>query len=79
MQPYCTSVIKAEALTLEDLDNDIDIVSRGDLPPECKILYDRVAGENISVDNLDFPLAETILKSINNENGWCQLKIREKL
>lgn len=61
-------------------------VCRGDLPEECKVLYDKVAGPNVQLSYPEFDdhFARTILNSINNANNstgvkrWCAAKIEEK-
>lgn len=74
--PLC--VKDTAELTMTDIAENKYLPS-ANLSPVAKKLYDNIAGPNFVLNTPDFPeFAEAIEFSINNNNGWCYKKLREK-
>jgi hypothetical protein len=79
INPFSTAVLKSDEISLVDIAGDRVIVCRGDLPPECKVLYDKVTGEGVVLDYPGFPFAKTVLESLLTPGRWCYEMKKKKI
>jgi predicted metal-dependent enzyme (double-stranded beta helix superfamily) len=71
-------VISSDEITMEMIANYKFAIS-ANLTSECQKLYANVAGKEFILDTDDFPkFSEAIKRSINNPDGWCYKKLKEK-
>ncbi|QFS51589.1 cysteine dioxygenase [Nostoc sphaeroides] len=71
-------VISNDEITMEFVAN-YEFTISANLTPECQKLYANIAGKEFILDTDDFPnFSEAIKRSINNPNGWCYKKLKEK-
>lgn len=71
-------VLPHDTLTMADIAKG-KVTAPGALNPICQLLYDNVAGASFELDTPDFPdFAAAITASIENEDGWCHQRLKEK-
>ncbi len=71
-------VVPSSRITIEDVAKAQAIVP-ANLTPECRQLYENIAGENFRLDTPDFPdFVDAVERSIADPDGWCARKLREK-
>lgn len=71
-------VLPHDSITMDDIAKG-EVTAPGALNPICQLLYDNVAGASFELDTPDFPdFAAAIAASIENENGWCHQRLKEK-
>jgi len=71
-------VVSPDVITMEDVAKGEKTVPVN-LSKGCQVLYQNVAGAKFQIDTPDFPdFSKAIQASIDDENGWCAKKLKEK-